>query len=137
MPLAHRTRQTSRTFGTTSIIPMFNRLEKSLHSVATQEKTQRTAGGRQEKQPEVGWFPWHLGERPFCCRPRVAPCDEVVQINPPFHPARLLACVEAALMGRIHAHKLLFDFNMFGLRNECMGGPCPLCLRTYKHRSGG
>lgn len=73
--------------------------------------------GRQDKQPEVGWFPWHLRERPSYCRPRVTPCDEVVQINPPFHPAWLLACVEAALMERIHAHKLLFDFNTFGLRN--------------------
>lgn len=94
-------------------------------------KAQRTTGGRRDEQPLVGWFPWHLRERPFYSRPRVTPCDEVVQINPPFHPAWLLACVEAALMEWIHTHNSLFDSNTFGLRNKCMGAPCPLCFQTY------
>lgn len=34
--------------------------------------------------------------------PRVAPCDGLVQIIPPFHPV----CVEAALMERIHPQTL-------------------------------
>lgn len=67
----------------------------------------------------------------FLLRPLVTPCDEVVQINPPFHPAWLLACVEAALMERIHTHKPLFDSNTFGLRKECTGAPCPLHFQTY------
>lgn len=51
-------------------------------------EAQRTAGG-QDEQPEAGWFPWHLRERPLYSGPRVTPCDEAVKINPPFHPARL------------------------------------------------
>lgn len=121
-----KTRQkTSHSFGIICLkTKTFNRPD--IHT----GKAQRAAGG-QDKQPEVGWFPWHLRERPLYARPRVTPCDEVVKINPPFHPARLLACVEAALMERIHTHNPLFDSNTFGLRDECMVAPCPLCFLTH------
>lgn len=81
-------------------------------------KVQRASGGQEDKQPEVGWFPWHLRERPLYSRPLVTPCDEAVQINPPFHPTQCSARVEAALMDRIHTRNPLFDYNMFG--TECM-----------------
>lgn len=90
-------------------------LKKLRHSTGLRNLHRRSTEGewrtKQDKQPEVGWFPWHLRERPFCSRPWVTSCDEVVQINPPFHPAQLLGCVEAALMEQIQTHNPLADSN--------------------------
>lgn len=81
---------------------------------------------RQEK-----YWGWLVSMTSLCSRPGVTPCDEVVKINPPFHPAWLVACVKAALMERIHPHTLLIQRRLDWERNLRQ-----LCvLFVFEHRT--
>lgn len=71
---------------------------------ARQSHRKSTEGGWRTGQAASGWF---VSMASLCSRPRVTSCDEVVKINPPFHPAQLLACMEAALMEWIHTLSLI------------------------------
>lgn len=58
--------------------------------------------------------------------PRLAPCDGLVQIIPPFHPV----CVEAALMERIHPQTLSLTLMCLDWETNAR----ELCVRyVFKH----